>query len=75
MVFVGETRNTEFYDMCIRSSLNLHNEMIWKILRAPTLFFDTQPVGIVQTKFSTDMGIVDKYLPMALLDVMTVSLQ
>ena len=33
------------YVICLNASRNLHNKMFKAILRAPILFFDTNPVG------------------------------
>lgn len=33
------------YVTCLNASRNLHNKMFKAILRAPILFFDTNPVG------------------------------
>lgn len=33
------------YVTCLNASQNLHNKMFKAILRAPILFFDTNPVG------------------------------
>ena len=34
------------YLICIAASRNLHNKMFKSILRAPVLFYDTNPVGM-----------------------------
>ena len=36
------------YITCLNASRNLHNKMFSAILRAPILFFDTNPVGEYQ---------------------------
>ena len=33
------------YVICLNASRNLHDKMFKAILRAPVLFFDTNPVG------------------------------
>uniref|UniRef100_A0A1J3J339 ABC-type xenobiotic transporter n=7 Tax=Noccaea caerulescens TaxID=107243 RepID=A0A1J3J339_NOCCA len=48
----------------IKSSLNaakrLHDAMLNSILRAPMLFFDTNPTGRVINRFSKDIGDIDR---------------
>lgn len=33
------------YQICLSASRNLHNKMFKAVLRAPILFFDTNPIG------------------------------
>ena len=33
------------------------------ILKAPVLFYDTNPSGRIMNRFSKDIGIVDEFLP------------
>ena len=47
----------------INSSKNLHNTMLSVVLRAPVLFFDTNPAGRILNRFSRDIGILDELLP------------
>lgn len=38
-------RTTQFFVMCMNSSINLHNRMFESITRSPLLFFDRNPNG------------------------------
>ena len=52
-----------FFRVCLRSSENLHDKMITCALRAPLLFFDTNPAGRILNRFSKDIGCIDELLP------------
>ena len=52
-----------FLNAAINSSKHLHNSMLSAILKAPVLFFDTNPVGRILNRFSRDIGIMDELLP------------
>ena len=54
----------------IMSSKNLHNSMLTAVLKAPVLFFDTNPVGRILNRFSRDIGIMDELLPDTFLDAL-----
>ena len=54
------------------SSRTLHDDMFFKVLRAPMTFFDG-PVGRVLNRFSKDLGITDETLPYIAQDVLAVS--
>ncbi|XP_065902912.1 ATP-binding cassette sub-family C member 4-like isoform X2 [Dysidea avara] len=58
----------------LNSSRNLHNKMFKAILRAPILFFDTNPVGRVLNRFSSDIGLMDSLLPYMFLQFFTLLL-
>lgn len=47
----------------IRCSKRLHDKMVEAILRAPVVFFDSNPVGRVLNRFSKDIACVDELLP------------
>ena len=64
-----------FYAGAIHASERLHNKMFWKILRSPVRFYDYNPVGIVLTRFSKDLGVVDEFLPSTMLTVNVVRIQ
>lgn len=51
-----------FYSKALswRASVNLHNDMLKRIMRAPMAFFHANPVGRVTNRFSKDIADVDK---------------
>ena len=49
----------------ITSSMKLHNLMLSAVVKAPVLFFDTNPVGRVLNRFSRDINIMEELLPEA----------
>lgn len=51
----------------LHASTKMHDDMLYKILRAPVSFHDVTPLGRILNRFSTDMDRVDIGLPMALL--------
>lgn len=56
-----------FYLAALKASENLHDEMITTVMKAPVLFFDTNPVGRILNRFSKDIGCMDDLLPGQLL--------
>ena len=52
-----------FYLAALRASENLHNEMTKAVLKAPVLFFDTNPTGRILNRFSKDIRNMDDFLP------------
>ena len=67
-------RAAVFLNALICSSMNLHISMLSAVLKAPVLFFDTNPVGRVINRFSRDIGIMEELLPDAFLDALQVIL-
>ncbi|XP_072382028.1 ATP-binding cassette sub-family C member 4-like isoform X2 [Diabrotica undecimpunctata] len=61
-------RSLNFYRIIMNASRNLHKNMFSKVLQAPMRFFDTNPSGRILNRFSNDMGIIDEFLPRAMLD-------
>ena len=57
-----------FFNAVINSSNHLHNSMLSAVLKAPVLFFDTNPIGRILNRFSRDIGIMDEMLPNDFLD-------
>ena len=57
------TRSVYFQIVVLKSSTNMHNTMCEKVLRAQILFFDSNPIGRIVTRFSKDLVSIDNYLP------------
>ena len=58
-VIVVFLRSIFFQIMMLQATTNMHNKMTEKVLRANILFFDSNPIGRVTTRFSRDMTILD----------------
>ena len=56
-------RSTVFQVIILRATTNMHNKMTEKVLRSSMVFFDSNPIGRITTRFSRDMTIVDMALP------------
>lgn len=69
-LFVALARTAHSYTMLLKGSQNLHDTMLQRVLRAPTLFFDYNPLGRVLNRFSDDVGILDDRLPQVAVDFM-----
>ena len=67
-------RAAVFFNGLINSSKYIHNSMLSAVLKAPVLFFDTNPFGRVLNRFSRDIGIMDELLPDAFLDAVQIFL-
>ena len=52
-----------FFRAFLRSSEQLHDQMAVATLKAPILFFDTNPIGRILNRYSKDVGCMDEILP------------
>ncbi|CAM9122833.1 unnamed protein product, partial [Ectocarpus sp. 4 AP-2014] len=55
----------------VKASHRLHNRMLERVVRAPVLFFDSNPVGRILNRFTKDVHFMDDLLPMTLYDCIT----
>ena len=62
-VLLTTLRAYAFFLVVLKSSENLHNDMVTAILKAPVLFFDSNPIGRILNRFSKDIGCMDEVLP------------
>jgi len=56
-----------FY-FCLKASQRLHDKMLQSVLRARIQFFDTNPLGRILNRFSSDVGVCDEIFPLTLYD-------
>ncbi|KAL9954317.1 hypothetical protein ACROYT_G041838 [Oculina patagonica] len=67
-------RTVAFANALLNSSQHLHNSMMSAVLKAPVLFFDTNPVGRIINRFSRDIGIMDELMPDVFLEAVEIVL-
>ena len=53
-----------------QSSQHLHDKSFKGLVNTFMRFFDTNPIGRVLNRFSSDMGMMDEFLPITFLDFM-----
>jgi ABC-type multidrug transport system fused ATPase/permease subunit len=45
------------------STTRMHEKIVEKVIRAKVLFFDSNPIGRIQTRFSKDVTVLDHLMP------------
>ena len=56
-------RSLTIFRIILKSSTNIHNAITERVLRANILFFDSNPIGRIVTRFSKDLVIFDLVVP------------
>lgn len=67
-------RSTVFFEYAVRAAESIHNNMLLSVLRAPVIFFDSNPHGRILNRFSRDVGVIDDALPNVVYDFIQCSL-
>ncbi|KAF9870342.1 ABC transporter [Colletotrichum karsti] len=49
-----------------RSGINLHQRLLTAVMHAPLALFTSTDIGSITTRFSQDIGLIDRNLPLAL---------
>lgn len=68
---VGVSRvvyDVAFYLGCWMACRRIHNLLLERVMRLPSHFFDTTPMGRILQRFSKDVEVVDSKLPELLTD-------
>jgi len=65
LIYVAVTfgRAVVIFYIYIKSTTNMHNKMVERVVRAKILFFDSNPIGRILTRFSKDMAVLDLLMP------------
>ena len=48
---------------CAKASKLIHEKLLFRIMRSPMAFFDTNPMGRILNRFSSDIDVVDGQIP------------
>lgn len=59
-------RSVSIVVICSISSTRMHDEMTRRLARAKILFFDSNPMGRILTRFSKDTNMLDSMIPVQL---------
>ncbi|XP_026820606.1 multidrug resistance-associated protein 4-like isoform X2 [Rhopalosiphum maidis] len=68
IIIISAIRSVLFVSVCMKASLNLHNNMFNALTKAKIYFFNTNPSGRILNRFSKDIGTVDELVPISLMD-------
>lgn len=63
MIFLGIVKGIACTTVLLGASSRLHNQMLQRVLRSPTSFFDVTPSGRITNRFSKDMDEMDIRIP------------
>jgi ATP-binding cassette subfamily C (CFTR/MRP) protein 4 len=74
LVFVCHAAVWANVKFCKKASENLHKNLLGKVLVASMSFFNNHSSGRVINRFSKDMGTIDEFIPMTLMEVTTLIL-
>ena len=56
-------RSVALFKIILKSNTNLHDAITKRVLRANILFFDSNPIGRIVTRFSKDLIVFDLVVP------------
>ena len=62
------TRDGLFYYRCAIAAEHMHTGLLFGIMRSPMQFFDTNPLGRIINRFSSDIDLMDKMIPFQITD-------
>lgn len=59
----------------LRAARELHDRMLWRVLRAPVCLFDTTPTGRILNRFAGDMQGIDREMQLGLLNLLKLAVK
>lgn len=72
-IILAVTKSCYYMLFLTYSSVNLHNFIFSRIIKATMTFYNNNPSGRILNRFSKDLGTMDEYLPHVLIDVAEVN--
>jgi len=57
----------------IRAAKSYHEKLLNKVIQSTVYFFDTNPIGQILNRFSGDVGILDRYIPLGVMDTVNIA--
>ncbi|XP_019852694.1 PREDICTED: multidrug resistance-associated protein 4-like [Amphimedon queenslandica] len=72
LIIIGALRVILYFILLLNAAKVVHNNMFAKVLKAPILFFDTNPIGRVLNCFSKDISFLDDRLLYTSIDYLDV---
>ncbi|CAM1312044.1 ABCC4 (predicted) [Pycnogonum litorale] len=66
---MGIIRNLSNTMICLRAARKLHDKIFVRIINVPMRFFNTNPIGRILTRFTSDMYVMDSNIPEYFSDV------
>lgn len=64
MILIMILRTVVIFCISTKSTSAMHDVAAYKVLRSPILFFDSNPSGRITARFSKDISMLDRALPM-----------
>ena len=61
-------RDVLFYTRCAIAAKHIHASLLYGIMRSPMQFFDTNPLGRIMNRFSSDIDLMDVQIPFGIAD-------
>ena len=66
-------RDVLFYTRCAIAAKHIHTSLLYGIMRSPMQFFDTNPLGRIINRFSSDIDLMDVQIPFGIADFIACS--
>ena len=57
-----------FFNRCAYASKRVHRDLLNNVMKSPMKFFDTNPMGRILNRFTSDMDTIDQMIPYEILD-------
>ena len=68
-------RDVLFYTRCAIAAKHIHASLLYGIMRSPMQFFDTNPLGRIINRFSSDIDLMDMQIPFQISDFIWCSME